>query len=42
MWNKVVFLDESKFNVFSLDSCFKVQRKKEESEYKKTNIYKTI
>ena len=42
MWNKVVFLDESKFNVFGLDSYFKVQRKKGESKYKETNIYKTI
>ena len=42
MWNKVVFLDKSKFNIFGLDSCLKVQRKKREGEYKETNIYKTI
>ena len=42
MWNKVVFLDKSKFNVFGLDSCLKVWRKKGEGEYKETNIYKTV
>ena len=42
MWNKIVFLDKSKFNVFGLDSYLKVWRKKEEGEYKKTNTYKTI
>ena len=41
MWNKVVFLDESKFNVFGLDSHLKIWRKKEEDEYKETNTYKT-
>ena len=42
MWNKVVFSDESKFNVFGLDDCFKVWRKKGEGEYKETNTYKTV
>ena len=42
MWNKVVFSDKSKFNVFGSDSCLKVQRKKGESEYKEINIYKTV
>ena len=42
MWNKVVFSDESKFNVFGLNGHLKVWRKKEEGEYKETNIYKTV
>ena len=42
MWNKVVFLNESKFNVFGLNSCLKVQRKKKEGKYKETNTYKTV
>ena len=42
MWNKVVFLDESKFNVFGSDGRLKVWRKKGEGEYKETNIYKTV
>ena len=42
MWNKVVFSDESKFNVFGSDSRLKVWRKKGEGEYKETNTYKTV
>ena len=42
MWNKVVFSDESKFNVFGSDGRLKVWRKKGEGEYKETNTYKTV
>ena len=42
MWNKIVFSDKFKFNVFGSDSHFKVWRKKKKGEYKETNTYKTI
>ena len=42
MWNKVVFSDKSKFNVFGSDGHLKVWRKKGEGEYKETNIYKIV
>ena len=42
MWNKVVFSDEYKFNVFGSDGRLKVWKKKGEGEYKETNIYKTV
>ena len=42
MWNKIVFSDKFKFNVFGSDSHFKVWRKKKKGEYKETNTYKTV